>query len=681
MVRRSWLLVGFCFVGVLAVMSTGHFSYARARASLESATFDRLTALRQAKRREIEGYFVDLRDHVALLASRESIGQALDEMSLAFGSLRARDGDIDATAAFYTDQFAPRYDGADPELFIPIDERALAGQARYLALNESAVGSKDDLIDAGDGSEYTRAHARHHEPMRAILETYGFYDVFLISGEGGRIVYSVFKEIDFATSLERGPHHESNLARVYREAIGLPPGGVAMGDFERYAPSYGAPAAFLASPVRRDGATIGVLAVQVPVDRINGIMTGDERWREDGLGESGETYLVGRDLLMRSDSRFILEYPERFLARLEERGPEASEVREEMKRHSTTILFERVDTHASREALEGVEGSGEVLDYRGLPVLSSYAPVSIDGQRWAILSEIDVAEAFAPVHALRMRLLAASSFIALLFVGAGVAISLVIQRNERMSRDRDRIANDLSVASSIQQGLLPKEQPVVDGFDLAGWNRPAEQTGGDYFDWQEVGDGRVAITLADVTGHGIGPALVTAVCRAYARASFHDAAELPALMQRINDLLVDDLPSDRFVTFVAGVLDAPEGWIDLLSAGHGPQVIYRAQTGEVEMHEAHGLPFGIMAGTDYPQPDRITLKPGDALVFLTDGFFEWLNPTQEEMYGLDRLALAVRAGAQGSAQSLIDHVLSDVEEFVGESPQADDLTMVVIKRT
>src|SRR6185369_2916408 len=136
---------------------------------------------------------------------------------------------------------------------------------------------------------------------------------------------------------------------------------------------------------------------------------------------------------------------------------------------------------------------------------------------------------------------------------AGVALQIrkhvySALREAELQRELERVNHDLDVARSIQQGLLPSQPPNLCGFDIAGWNRPADETGGDYFDWQTLPDGRLAVSLGDATGHGIGPALVTASCRAYARASFISGAA-DGWLNNLNRLLAEDLPQNRFVTF------------------------------------------------------------------------------------------------------------------------------------
>ena len=164
-------------------------------------------------------------------------------------------------------------------------------------------------------------HRKHHPLFKQYLAKFGFYDIFLIDVENGRIIYSVFKEIDFGTSLLTGPHKNSNLARAFNAArVSTDPDFVSVVDFESYTPSYGAPAAFMASPIIDNGHTIGVLAFQMPVDQINDIMTSNQGWKNVWLGNSGETYLVGTDKLLRNQSRFLIEDRENFLETIRDRG-------------------------------------------------------------------------------------------------------------------------------------------------------------------------------------------------------------------------------------------------------------------------------------------------------------------------------------------------------------------------
>jgi serine phosphatase RsbU (regulator of sigma subunit) len=222
--------------------------------------------------------------------------------------------------------------------------------------------------------------------------------------------------------------------------------------------------------------------------------------------------------------------------------------------------------------------------------------------------------------------------------------------------------------------------PEIEGFEIAAWNEPADQTGGDYYDWQPLPEGKVLVALADVTGHGIGPALLASVCRAYARANFNLDDSLFAAMERINASLSADLREGRFVTFVAAVCSPGNSRVALLSAGHGPLFLYVSTRDRFDAMNAQGLPLGVST-TMLSDPALILeLERGDLLVLATDGFFEWAN-AQGEQFGTERLEQAVRAAREKPAREIISTLYRAVIEFSGGTAQQDDLTAIVIKRT
>lgn len=252
-------------------------------------------------------------------------------------------------------------------------------------------------------------------------------------------------------------------------------------------------------------------------------------------------------------------------------------------------------------------------------------------------------------------------------------------REAKLQSELERINHDLDIARTIQQGLLPASSPQLDDFEIAGWNQPADETGGDYFDWQLLPDGQVAISVGDATGHGIGPALVSALCRAYARASFLADREHGQVLERLNSLLANDLADDRFVTFAVVFLNPVTSEIKVLSAGHGPILWYQRVTNKLENFEAQGIPLGMIAGISYEDSRLKCLKAGDMLVLITDGFYEWENPESEE-FGLERLKETISQARDCSAKEVITRLHAAVMSFSKGTEQKDDLTAVVIKR-
>ena len=261
-----------------------------------------------------------------------------------------------------------------------------------------------------------------------------------------------------------------------------------------------------------------------------------------------------------------------------------------------------------------------------------------------------------------------------------IRLHVVAALQEAESRARiAELEHDLGIARSIQQGLLPKTPPRVSGFDIAGWNQPALETGGDYFDWQQLADGRTAITVADVSGHGIGPALCMAACRAYARAGLAADTDLRSFLLRMNRLLHDDLPLAKFVTLAVGLLDPVEETLHLISAGHGPLLFYSSKKARFCSLDAQGPPLGLLPQCDYGFPKTLKMFPGDILVLITDGFIEWANAEGEE-FGADRLMEVIRASGDMPSAGIISELYSEVVRFTGPTPQLDDLTALVVKR-
>lgn len=278
----------------------------------------------------------------------------------------------------------------------------------------------------------------------------------------------------------------------------------------------------------------------------------------------------------------------------------------------------------------------------------------------------------------------AGSFVVGGFVAGAVAAEIRKQveaalREAEMKRQVERLEHDLEVARSIQQSLLPTTTPQIDGFEIAGWNQPADQTGGDYYDWQVLPDGKLLVALADVTGHGIGPALLAAVCRAYARANFTPEHSLLTAMERVNSALSKDIGEGRFVTFVAAVCAPGSSRVELLSAGHGPLFLYWSWEDRFDAMDSQGLPLGLIPDFASEPPKILDFRPGDLLVLTTDGFFEWAN-AKEEQFGAKRLEEAIRLSRDKPPAEIISCLYKAVIDFSGGTKQNDDLTAVVIKK-
>jgi class 3 adenylate cyclase len=486
---KSKLLVMMLGVSAASIAVVAWLGYRSGEASLRQAAFNHLTSLRASKADQIESYFRALRGQVGTLGEDHTVGAAALRFREAFRGLRtaevprAWDARLER---FYRDEFLPRLARnleGEPVLegYLPEGAAARLLQYRYIVANPNPVGEKQRLDAPGDeagagaagheresgaagdereaaaaGGEagagaagaYDRAHATYHPFFRKLAAQFGFYDLFLVDPETGDVVYTVFKETDFATNLLDGAHAGSNLARAVAAVRRSPDRDfVQLVDFEAYRPSYAVPAAFMATPVFEGEHLVGILAVQVSVAEIDRIMTGGRQWEREGLGRSGETYLVGPDQRMRSNSRFLLEDPEGFAANLREIGTPEDSIRRILEL-GTTILQQTVRTEASLDALAGKSGTRAIRDYRGVPVLSSFAPLRVRDLDWAVLSEIDLDEAYAPIRRLTREVVLSTVLIllAVTVVVMGLASSFVRPVHELIARARRVGSGEIEVA-------------------------------------------------------------------------------------------------------------------------------------------------------------------------------------------------------------------------------------------
>ncbi len=283
----------------------------------------------------------------------------------------------------------------------------------------------------------------------------------------------------------------------------------------------------------------------------------------------------------------------------------------------------------------------------------------------------------------------AVAFYAVILVASGFAAGAVAREVRKhvegamaeaeIRHQLKQVQRDMEIARSIQQSLLPQTRPSISGFEIAGWNRSADATGGDFFDWKQISDGRLVVTMADVTGHGIGPALLAAVCRAYSRASFDAADSLVVPMHRINRLLATDFTPPHFATFVAVMCKENDSTLELVSAGQGPLFIYSPQSGTFSEIQPHSIPVGLMPELHLAPPTVLQMQPGDLLMLVTDGFIEWEN-NDGEQFGIDRVARTVQQASNLKPDEIIHKLYCSILDFANGSPQQDDLTAVVIKR-
>ncbi len=243
----------------------------------------------------------------------------------------------------------------------------------------------------------------------------------------------------------------------------------------------------------------------------------------------------------------------------------------------------------------------------------------------------------------------------------------------------EKLDREITVARDVQMGTLPKTMPKISGYDIAGTFTPTDQTGGDLYDFIPITDDQIFLLMGDATGHGIGPALSATQVRAMLRVALRLGANLNDAFAHINNQLVEDLPDDRFVTAFFGLLDASTHKVRFHSGGQGPIMHFHAGDGRYDWYEPSTFPLGYMNQTDLKDAQVIDMAPGDILGLISDGIYEYENP-QGVQFGQAGLAEIIDRHNDVSMDELVQQVMQAAYDHGGHVPQADDITIVLIRR-
>jgi methyl-accepting chemotaxis protein len=405
------LLGLFILFATITIISTKITSKA-----LEEAQFHKLIAVKSSKKSEIKNYLRSIKSLLTSLANHQGTKDAFSSFEYGFDKLNqelniGKEELSKSLLKEYEENFISliNFDLENiskkraPKEYIPTNPNAQTAQYLFITQNPSKIGEKNDLIfDERFDSSYMKTHKIFHPTFNSFLEAYNLYDVFMVDLDGD-IIYTTFKEKDFATNLINGVFKDSALAINYKKTLTQKKGDVAFTDFSPYEPSYNTPSAFLGTPIYIDDKLCGALIFQMPTDKINSIMQFDKKYTEAGLGDSGEAYLVGEDYKMRSNSRFQKNIRDKTIQKM-----------------GTTIGLLQIKTDSTKAIFEKVASFGEwiIKDYRGAEVLSVYDKIYMfAGEiRWAIVVEIDKKEAFGDINELKNKIIYVS-LVMMLMIG------------------------------------------------------------------------------------------------------------------------------------------------------------------------------------------------------------------------------------------------------------------------
>jgi methyl-accepting chemotaxis protein len=454
-IKTKLLLV--VFIGILTLSSVITFmSTTKSSDALLSSQFDKLTTVASAKHGEITNYLNYLKGLLTSLATQQGTKDAFVAFEDGFYKLDNELGlDIDMVKSKLKSNFEKEYlsdvnyevpnseQKKSIENYLPDNNNALTAQYVFITDNSAALGSKNEMsYNPKYNSTYMDAHKKYHKSFDAFLTAYELYDIFMVDLKGN-LIYTDFKEKDYATNLKDGVYSNTGIAKAYKKALNLNDGELAFDDFKPYEPSYNSAASFIATPIFINNQKRGVLIFQMPVDRINSIMRFDNKFKEAGLGESGECYLVGSDYKMRSNSRFQKDIQDPVVKKL-----------------GSTIGVWKVKTDSTTKAINSQKGKDIIQDYRDVTVLSVYDNIDLFGQgKWAIVAEIDEEEALSSAKELGTSILLIS-VISLVLIIAILILFINILIVKPLDTLNDAVAN-LSSSNNTNSRLTVKTHDEI----------------------------------------------------------------------------------------------------------------------------------------------------------------------------------------------------------------------------
>jgi class 3 adenylate cyclase len=456
---QSRILIAFVGLTLTSIAVVSWQGYRSARASLSEAVRNQLIGLQRSKAEQVATVLRTTRREVVALSGTEAIVQAAREFRSAYREIARTPVTPQMRAAvnqFYAQVFEPelaRRSAITPPTgsFVPTTNAAIYLQFHYIVPAGSSYSADGVLASTDDTGPYADALGKLSKPMSGIVERLGIDSIAFVDPDTLDVFYSYRRSTMLGTSLQDGPYAGSNLAamvRVLRESKDVDEYRVS--DFEPWRPALGRPEAFVGSPVFDGPRMIAVMVRRFPLGPITDILSDGGKWEASGLGKSGEVYLLGPDLTMRTDSRFMVQDRKEFLETLRH-STLTSRTAEAAERLNTTILTVPVRHAAALAAMQGQSGVMELDDYRGVPVFMAYGPVDLDSVRWAVIAKIDRSEAMAPLTAYLRSMLATGVLLAVLASLAALALASVLTRP---------IAALVKGAEEVSAGRLDVKVPV-----------------------------------------------------------------------------------------------------------------------------------------------------------------------------------------------------------------------------
>lgn len=457
---KTQFIISLLLAGLIPSLLISFYAYRQSSSALEEEIKNKLVSVRESKSFEIEKFMALIKNQVKELAGSGLTKAAYKELSQGYSSYpqeieanspEAAKSELDK---YYSSNLVARFNKVNDKkleagsVISDLPTTSLLLQKAYISSSQYPDGEKLNLEKADDSS-YSAAHQKYHPDYVKYLKNYDYYDIFIVDAKTNTVIYTVFKEADYGADLTKGTLARSSLAEAYQLSL-KDPSKPQITEMDRYWPSLDYPAQFVSQAIVINGKTVGSLIFQVPVEKLNAILTGEYGWKEQGFGKSGENFILSSDMTMRSIARGFHEAKDIFPTKLKDAGV-ANELVNYINGHETTALAVKLSSPRLIEAMKS--GDKSITTYTspfGHEVIAAVQKLKTEGITWYFVSQMDESEAFASVNMLRDIMMVIVLISTVLVIGAAFLLSSTITNRIISISTNLKLAAESLLSSSIK---------------------------------------------------------------------------------------------------------------------------------------------------------------------------------------------------------------------------------------
>ncbi len=663
---------------VIALAAVSLVVYREISQNITQKTNSRLEVIRNLKKEQVEFYFKELRDQTELMSSSGSFVNKFIECKEAFKAVSAApDFDTETFNRYKAHRDSIYYDSV--KSYYGNNSISLDLASRDLANNKEAIIIQNSLWDKhfphlACTDKFRAIESKLNSRTKRIADKIGFHDVILIDSKTGYIVYTTDHHSEIGANVLEGPFKNTSIRKAFDAVRELRESKTFIVDFEAYPPSNNEQTAFIACPMIKDSINVGILVAEIGIEELDKILTFDRDWKNQNMGKTGEVYLVGADLYMRSQSRFLLEDKDSLVNTLIHANQISNTDLKHLKASKSSIKSIRIDSECSRKAIAGKSGTVKTLDYRGEPVLGAYSPLDLNNVHWGIVSKMDQSEAFSEIAELRYFLII--TYLIVLFASALVAFFIAKQiakpiqqlshhakelstgnfetsitvkgndeigelatsfrvmqntivtliddlteTNRSLSEKRKDMFDSIAYAQQIQENILPSKD-MVNSYvpDSFVFFQPRDIVSGDFY-WAAERNKELYLGVCDSTGHGIPGAFMSLLNVSFLNeALMNEKIEEPGdILEKVRGLLKSVFQYER-QDGMDGILIRfnPKSKVITYAASNNAPILVR--NGTYSILEYDKIPVGNSSKKEQFKTYSLEIQTGDMLYLITDGF-------------------------------------------------------------